>query len=130
MSKSVLCKVLSGIGISLTLFTSCVKDTNLDMPAIPNQSFVEEFDTLSNALSKGWRIMNTSVPKGPNIWQQGGDVVPWFGAYSSNGTNAGFIGASYESTTLGVISNWVVSPAVTMQNGDKIIFYTRGQRSF
>lgn len=125
MRKSDLCKVFAGIGISVTLFTSCVDDTNLDMPPVPDQSFVEQFDTTSAALQRGWRFINSSVPKGPNIWQQGGSVVPWFSAYSNNGSNVGFIGADYTSTSLGVISNWVVSPAVTMQNGDKIIFYTR-----
>jgi len=129
MSKSVLCKVLSGIGLSLTLLTSCVDDKNLDLPPVQDQSFLEEFDTLSSALARGWKITNVSVPKGPNIWQQGGDVVPWFSSYSNNGGNAGFVGASYESTTLGVISNWLISPPVTMQNGDKIIFYTRSLES-
>ncbi len=124
-TKQYLCKVLSGVGIALTLLTSCVDDKNLDLPAVPNQSFVEEFDTLSSALARGWKLSNVSIPKGPNVWQQGGDVVPWFSPYSSNGSHAGFVGADYTSTTFGTISNWLISPPVTMQNGDKIIFYTR-----
>lgn len=127
MSKSVLCNVLSGIGFSLILLTSCVDDKNLDLPAVPDQSFVEEFDTLSSALTRGWKLSNTSDPKGSNVWQQGGDVVPWFSPFSSNSSNAGFVGADYTSTSAaaGDISNWLISPLVTMQNGDKIVFYTR-----
>jgi len=128
-TKQYLCKVLSGIGITLTLLTSCVDDKNLALPPVPNQSFVEEFDTLSSALVRGWRLSNTSSPKGANVWQQGGDVVPWFSPYSSNGSYAGFVGADYTSTTLGTISNWLISPLITMQNGDKIIFYTRSLES-
>jgi hypothetical protein len=129
MIKSVICKVLSGISLSLFFLTSCVSDKNLDLPPVADQSFVEEFDTLSSALARGWKLSNVSVPKGPNIWQQGGDVVPWFSPYSNNGSNAGFVGADYTSTTFGVISNWLISPPVTMQNGDKIIFYTRSLES-
>ena len=127
MTKSTLCKLLAGMGISLLLFTACVKDTNLDAPAVPNQSFIEEFDTTASALQKGWKFINTSTPKGTNVWQQGGEIAPWFPAYSNNGNNAGFIGADYSSTSAaaGEISNWAVSPLVTMQNGDTIIFYTR-----
>ena len=44
-------------------------------------------------------------------------------------TYAGFLAADYLSTsgTDDVISNWLISPVVTMQNGDKITFYTRTQ---
>ncbi len=29
------------------------------------------------------------------------------------------------SAAAGIISNWIVSPVITMRNGDKIVFYTR-----
>lgn len=127
MTKSTLCKLLAGMGMSVLLLTACVDDKNLEMPPVPSQSFTEEFDTSSSALQRGWRFVNSSTPKGSNIWQQGGEVVPWFPAYSNNGSNAGFIGADYSSTSAaaGEISNWAVSPLVTMQNGDTIVFYTR-----
>jgi hypothetical protein len=72
------------------------------------------------------------VPKGSSIWQQGGSINPWFPAFSSNGTYVGFIGADYESVRggPGIISNWLISPLITMQNGDKITFYTRSWNQF
>lgn len=112
-----------------SLFQSCRNDRSLTEPlAIADQSFVEEFDTVSSSLSRGWVITNTSVPKGPGIWQQGGAINPWFSPYSSSGTYAGFIGVDYTSTSAAaaIISNWLISPVVTLQNGDKISFYTRG----
>lgn len=115
-------------GISLSLLSSCKNDSQLAAaPSIADQSFTEEFDTVPNSINRGWQFINVSVPKGSDVWQQGGAIVPWFAPYSSNGSNAGFIGANYLSTSAqkGVISNWLVSPVVIMQNGDKISFYTR-----
>ncbi len=118
---------------------ACRKDTasSLALPALPDQSFVEEFDTVSSAYDRGWRYLNVSTPKGIGFWTQGlfnnpsvtgfTSVIP-FPAYSSKGTYVGFIGADYSSTSagLGIISNWVVSPVTKMRNGDRIVFYTRG----
>ncbi len=128
MRKRILPNILLLVGLPTLLFTSCVDDRYLTVPPpVENQSYIEEFDTLSSALSRGWALRNTSIPKGPNVWQQGGEPAPWFSPFSSNGTYAGFVGADYTSTSAaaGIISNWLISPTVTMQNGDKIIFYTR-----
>lgn len=128
MRKFALRHVAACALVSLIVLQSCKDDSHLTTaPPVPDQSFVEEFDTTASALARGWRFLNVSESKGSNIWQQGGDVIPWFQAYSNKGTYAGFIGADYTSTSAGqaVISNWAVSPLVTFQNGDKIIFYTR-----
>jgi hypothetical protein len=114
---------------SITLLQSCKDDSVLlNKTSVPDQSFSEDFDTASAALSRGWRFINTSDPIGSGVWQQGGGVPPWFNAWSSHGSYVGFIGADYTSTSAaaGIISNYVVSPAIWIQNGDKIIFYTRG----
>lgn len=106
---------------------SCRNDDYLTAaPPVANQSFVEEFDTVSSSLGRGWVLVNASEPKGGGVWQQGGGIPPWFAPYSSSGTYAGFIGADYTSTSAGAgtISNWLISPLVTLQNGDKISFYT------
>jgi len=129
MRKRAFSHLFAVMGVSFTLlFTACVEDKNLELPPLADQSFSEEFDTTSAAISRGWKIINVSDPKGSGLWQQGGDVVPWFSPWSSNGTYAGFIGASYTSTSAaaGDISNWVVSPPYMIQNGDKLTFYTRG----
>jgi hypothetical protein len=48
------------------------------------------------------------------------------------GSNAGFIGTDVSSTYSGsgTLSNWLISPPVIMQNGDRIIFYTRALQVF
>ncbi len=119
--------------IPTAMLTSCVKDDYLVAPKpVPNQSFVEEFDTLSSALSRGWKIKNTSDSAGGGTWYQGGGLPAWFPAFSGNTSNVGFVGADYTSTAAQAqtISNWLISPSLTMQNGDKIIFYTRAQQLY
>jgi hypothetical protein len=114
---------------SLIILQSCKDDSYLlTKPAVTDQSFSEEFDTATAALTRGWVFKDTSDPIGSGIWQQAGGLPPWFQAYSSSGTYVGFIGADYTSTSAaaGIISNWLISPSTVLQNGDKIIFYTRG----
>ena len=138
MRNSTLRKVLLFSGLTIITLQACRKDDAAMMtpPATPDQSFVEEFDTTSSAFARGWLPKNTSVPLGRSIWVQGmfndpnitGLPYPIpFGPYSSKGSYAGFIGVDYLSTSAaaGIISNWLISPVVTMQNGDKIVFYTR-----
>lgn len=128
MRKYILRKILIAVYLALFLFQSCKDDSYLTkIPPIPDQSFSEEFDTASAALSRGWQFINSSEPLGSSIWQNGGAIPPFFNAFSNNGSNAGFVGADYLSTSAdkGVISNWLISPPIIIQNGDKIIFYTR-----
>lgn len=136
MRNSTLGKFLLSMCAVVSLLASCKDDSSLTIaPPSPDVSFVEEFDTATAAYSRGWRYINVSDPKDVGFWTQGGFNNPAitgfpasipYSPYSSKGTYAGFIAADYTSTTLGVISNWVVSPVTLMKNGDKIVFYTRG----
>jgi hypothetical protein len=112
---------------SLSLL-SCKNDSYLlTPPPVKNQSFVEEFDTMQNAYNRGWRWLNRSVPVGVNNWGAG-PGTPLMMPYSSKGINSGFAYATWEGTAGtndGIISNWLVSPQLTMQNGDKIVFFTK-----
>lgn len=117
---------------ALLFLSSCKDDSYLLQPApVADQSFSEEFDSATAALGRGWKFINNSYPAGSNVWQNGGSAAPVFEPFSQHGTFVGFLGATYESTNdpggVGVISNWLISPAITMQNGDKIVFYTRAQ---
>jgi hypothetical protein len=53
--------------------------------------------------------------------------IPFYAYSGANGT--AYLWADYQSTAsdAGTISNWAVSPELTMQNGDKNFFYTRTQ---
>ncbi len=126
-------KVTVALLVCMIIFFSCKDDSYLKtIPPAANQSFVEEFDTATAALSRGWKFINVSEPHGSGVWQNGGNVNPLFSGFSNNGSYAGFIGTDYTSTSAaqGIISNWLLSPEITMKNGDKIIFYTRSQTYF
>lgn len=120
--------LLSSIFLVIVL-VSCKDDRYLlTPPPVPDQSFVEEFDTATAAYNRGWRYINRSVTIGRRNWQNpdGNSGIPFL---SFSGTGNGYLWADYESTDAasGVISNWAVSPEIIMQNGDKIVFYTRTQ---
>ena len=116
----------------LTLLQSCKDDSYLlTPPPVPDQSFVEEFDTAQSAYNRGWRFINRSELIGRTNWQNPTTLtgIPFI---SYSGTGNGYLWADYQSTSGAAvtISNWAVSPELTMQNGDKIIFYTRTELLF
>ena len=116
----------------LTLLQSCKDDSYLlAPPPVPDQSFVEEFDTAQNAYNRGWRFINRSELIGRTNWQNPTTLtgIPFI---SYSGTGNGYLWADYQSTSGAAvtISNWAVSPELIMQNGDKIVFYTRTELLF
>jgi hypothetical protein len=133
MRKVFLRKTLAYAAVALLALQSCKDDSNLitSLP-VPDQSLVEEFDTLASAKGRGWVIRNRSEPIGPAVWQQGlsANAAITYAAYSSKSTANGFISTDYSSAFSpnpgeSTISNWIISPKVILQNGDKIIFYSR-----
>lgn len=133
MNQSFFNKIISLSVLCIIVFSSCKDDSYLTTPPpiVDHSSFTETFDTTDAALSRGWRIFNKSVPLGPSVWRDGGNIPALFTAYSNKGANAGFVGVDFLSTSApkGIISQWLVSPSVLMQNGDKIIFYTKAKKS-
>jgi len=116
----------------LILFQSCKDDRYLlAPPPVPDQSFVEEFDTAQKAYDRGWRFINRSELVGRTNWQNP-TILTGIPFISYSGTGNGYLWADYQSTSGAAvtISNWAVSPELTMQNGDKIVFYTRAELSF
>ena len=88
MRIKILNKAFAYSGILLLILQSCKDDSYLAVPLpVPDQSFVEQFDTLSAAEGRGWIAKNKSVPIGTGVWSQG----PYFSAYSSQSTNDGCI---------------------------------------
>ncbi len=114
----------------LLLQLSCSKDDGADTPPEPETGFVEEFDQAFSAAERGWVFQNKSVNPGPTNW--GNPAEPPFAAFSPAGSENGYLWADFNSTSSasGIISNWAVSPPVTLRNGDKIRFYTRAQLYF
>ena len=134
MRKTILRKSIAYAVMALVVLQSCKDDSNLtaSLP-VPDQSYVQEFDTLYAAQNQGWVLANRSEPIGRGFWEQGmtgQQVGVAHTAYSSKSINNGFMSADFtvchdDGPGGGTISCWAISPARIMQNGDKIIFYTR-----
>jgi hypothetical protein len=127
---------LSFFIVSTVFLASCKNDAYLaEAPGIPNQSFTEDFETISGAQANGWQFINASSPTGTGGWASpvlsafipGSTTLFTIPVFSGSGYVAspntvaqGSSGYSVEST----ISNWVVSKPVWLQNGDKIVFFS------
>ena len=128
--------------IIITVF-SCSKKDSL-VTTTTDFSFTEEFDTVTKAVAKGWVIKNNTQPLGTIGWMQGfyyvslshtfklfvgGVNYPSAGGFGDN--NPSFSGSDFIMTTsecgfnIADCSNWLISPEVTVKNGDTVSFYTR-----
>lgn len=136
--------LLAGIIGMITLsIISCAKK-DAAASAKNNFSFTEEFDTVSNALARGWVIKNNTKPLGTIGWTQGFFYVSLYHGYDSKfgpvnypsaggfgANNPSYSGADFIMTTsecgfnIANCSNWLISPEITIKDGDEISFYTR-----
>lgn len=82
----------------------------------------ENFDNVANLVPAGWAIVNNSAPLGTTDWFQGNP-----GVFSSqSGVANSYVAANFEAAGFGGnISDWLISPELTFQNGDKIGFWAR-----
>lgn len=82
-------------------------------------SLTEGFDTVPPA---GWTTVNNSVPIGSTGYFQGNPAV--FEAFEGGPTS--YIGVNFNSGGgVAEISNWLITPTLTFDNGDVVSFYTR-----
>ncbi len=100
--------------------------------------FAFGFDgTTAAMLSAGWQSTNQSSPVGAGTWQNAAFTLPLSGPIFGSGNtttipvgqaggNNSFALVNYTSTTgAGIISNWLITPDITVQNGDIVTFYSR-----
>lgn len=122
MKKSTLLSSTIACLISIILLQSCKKTSDTTPPPakVPDQTYTQEFDNIASATAAGWKFMNLSETRtaGTVGFINGAGFFPPY-------SGAGFIFAGYQANDGdGLISVWAISPKVTMQNGDKITFYT------
>jgi len=86
--------------------------------------FSEGFNTFTSLAAAGWTSTNQSSPLGASTWAQGGGTA--FATGGQAGGTTSFTLCNYNSTTgAGTISNWLMTPPITVKNGDVISFYSR-----
>lgn len=95
--------------------------------ALAIDELAEGFDDITQLPGAGWGLINNSEPLGPSSWFQGNETI--FPAHE--GDPDAYIAANYESTDdVGTISNWLITPEVTIGNGTTITFWTRKAEQF
>jgi hypothetical protein len=82
----------------------------------------ENFDNVANLVPAGWAIVNNSAPPGTTDWFQGNPGV----FASQSGAANSYVAANFEAAGFGGnISDWLISPTLTLQNTDVISFWAR-----
>lgn len=88
----------------------------------PVCSWTQTFADITSLSGIGWIQTNNSTSIGTANWFRGNKTV--FGAQSA--PSASYIAANFNSTTgNNTISNWLIIPQVSIQNGTRLRFYTR-----
>ena len=78
----------------------------------------ENFDVFPTT----WTFTNQSQPVGTTNWQQG-TVSPFGGGFNGGATS--YVRTNFNSVAAGMsgtISNWLISPVITLENGNVISF--------
>jgi hypothetical protein len=112
------------IGIGLVFLLTLVGSAETAKAA---PILTEDFDDIAALTGSGWSLINNSSPGGATGWFQGNTGV--FGADSGAGDSyiaANFLGADYGGT----ISEWLITPELTLNNGDLLTFSARTDIAF
>lgn len=110
------------------LVHGCKKDSSDKPSNIKLVSFTEEFDDVSQLETIGWVLKDNSDESTPWIQPGLGKGVnsPFYPAYSFTSSEYEYISAYITPTgTYYAVSSWLISPPLSLKNGDKISFYSR-----
>jgi hypothetical protein len=87
-------------------------------------SLDEGFDNIT--ILPGWVMINHSEPLGLDGWFQGESSV----FFAFDGAPTAYIAANFNNTSgVGTISNWLLTPQVRLESGSTLTFYTRTEVS-
>jgi len=120
---------------SSVLISSCGEDKVTAKSTQPaSLSYHEEFDSMQRVIDKGWKGVNLSDPPGGDSWQQGSFVAdnvkggPFFSSISAHSYKASANELAFVPYTAGAglsfLNCWLITPELSMKNGDKISFWT------
>lgn len=83
----------------------------------------EVFTAPFNATANGWFIQNNSNPLGSMTWAQGASSV--FTSYSGGISDYYMCNFNSQGNGFGTISNFLITPTLSLMNGGVLKFYTR-----
>lgn len=102
--------------------TATVTPTATPVTPVTECDLSEEFDDITTLSAIGWPEINRSSPAGSGTWFQGNDeVFP-----SQSGADNSYIAVNFQSGGgNSTLSNWLLTPPLLLQNGGRLIFWTR-----
>jgi len=90
------------------------------------QAFTEGFNDITTLPAAGWVMTNHSQPIGLTNWSQGVPVSGGGPFDAQAGAPNAYISANYNNGAgTATISNWLLTPPVTLVNGATLVFWTR-----
>ena len=92
------------------------------------QVISEGFDDVNLLTGLGWDTINKSSPLGDVSWGQGFPIGsnPLGDFLANSGHDSSYIGVGFScASATATISDWLLTPPLTISNGDSISFYTR-----
>lgn len=92
-------------------------------PTPPSEcSLTEGFENITSLIPNGWITQNNSQPKGTDGWFQ---ANPYENFAAQAGSPPSCIVANFlDGSGLAIVSNWLLTPPLTLQNGAKLSFWT------
>jgi hypothetical protein len=124
-------RIIFGIAVACLFQVSCKKDeaTTPEPPVPTDQSFSTSFESMGELQKQGWIFQNLSDDPGT-----GWSIEPGTGNGEAPFDGSNLLYDSYAATNdpgsaTGIISDWLISPKIYFQNGDKISFYTMSHGS-
>lgn len=121
---------------SSTILISCGEEKPAAITVQPaSLSYHEEFDSMQRVIDAGWKAVNLSNPPGGDSWQQGSYIVntqkggPFVSGIPAHSYKASANELAFAPYTVGAglsfINCWLLSPPLSMKNGDVVSFWTR-----
>jgi len=139
-------RILLLIGIvnpifSFIVLSSCGEDKITAASVQPvSLSYHEEFDSIQRVIDNGWRAVNKSNPASGENWQAGSYIAvisattlfknsPFYSNISAHSYKASANEYALCPYTVGdglsFVNCWLLTPPLSMKNGDQISFWTR-----
>ncbi|HKR06322.1 MAG TPA: choice-of-anchor J domain-containing protein [Bacteroidia bacterium] len=101
---------------------------SLSFTNVKSQTLSEAFDDITLLPGLGWEMTNMSAPIGVEDWVQGYSTLAnqtYYFTANSGAAESWICGSFNNCAGAGTISNWLLTPALTINNGDTLSFYTR-----
>ena len=115
-----LCKLLASTAIFYSLSLSHAAAASL------NERFEPPDKTIVQLESEGWMFINNSNSEGsqPGGWVIDNDAPPQLGAPLFPHSGSNWIGADFSSGANDIVSDWMILPTMTFQQGASLTFFT------